>query len=203
MWDTFPDDATIGKTVTALTANNIDAMVVVSKEEARQKLLAMIPKGAEVFTLTSITLEAIGILPDINESGNYKSIRNQLNSMDRVTQGAGMQKLGAAPEWAVGSVHAVTTDGQVMIASNTGSQLASYASGAAHVIWVVGAQKIVSSLDDGFRRIHEHSLPLESERMGKKLGKPFTSGVNKILIVNKEFRPHRINLIFVKEVLGF
>lgn len=203
MWDTPADDATIAKTISSLKAHNIDALAVATKEEAKTKILEMLPKGAEVFTLTSMTLEALGVLPTINESGEYDSVRKKLIAMNRETQARDMRKLGASPDWAIGSVHAVTVDGDVMIASNTGSQLAAYAQGAGQVIWVVGTQKIVKNKEDGFRRIYEHSLPMESARMSARLGKPFTSDVRKILIVEKEVRPGRTTMIFVREVLGF
>ncbi len=53
--------------------------------------------------------------------------------MDRATQAREIRKLGGAPDYTAGSVHAVTEDGQVLIASNTGSQLGPYASGAGKV----------------------------------------------------------------------
>ena len=122
--------------------------------------------------------------------------------MDRNTQGTEMKKLGSAPDWAVGSVHAITVEGHVMIASNTGSQLAAYASGASHIIWVVGTQKIVQNREDGFKRLYEHSLVLESERVKKAYGWP-GSEIKKILLVDKEIAPGRSTVIFVPEVLGF
>lgn len=201
MWNTLADDAIIATTIASLKKNNIDAFVVANKEEAKTKILELLPKGAEVFTMTSMTLEAIGVLPDINESGSYISVRKQLLSMNRETQMREMRKLGASPDWAVGSVQAVTTGGEVMIASNTGSQLAAYSQGAGNVIWVVGTQKIVNTRDEGFKRIYEHCLPLESERMQKLRG--VGSEVKKILIVDKELRPGRTRVIFVKEMLGF
>jgi len=121
--------------------------------------------------------------------------------MDRKTQGLEMQKLGAAPEWAVGSVHAVTEDGKVIIASASGSQLPSYAYGSSHVVWVVGSQKIVKDLDEGMKRVREYVLPLESERAMKAYGQP--SSINKLLILNKEANPGRITMVIVKEKLGF
>jgi hypothetical protein len=121
--------------------------------------------------------------------------------MDRATQGREMRKLGAAPDFAIGSIHALTESGQALIASYGGSQLASYVYGAGHVIWVVGTNKIVKNLDDGIRRIEEHALPLESERLQKTLGVP--SQIGKLLIVRKEPRPGRITVILVKENLGF
>jgi len=46
-----------------------------------------------------------------------------------------MRKLGAAPDFAVGSAHAVTETGTVVVASLTGSQLPSYTYGAGTLIW--------------------------------------------------------------------
>ena len=88
-----------------------------------------------------------------------------------------------------------------MIASAVGSQLGPAASGAGAVIWVVGTQKLVRTLEDGFRRIREHSLPLESERTQRAYGQ--ASAINKLLIVNGEAYPGRITSVLVKQQLGF
>lgn len=201
-WNTLPSDDVLSKTAEALKENGIDVVIVNSKDDAKKKVLELIPKGSEVMTMTSATLDAIGIPPEINESGNYDSIRNKLNSMDRKIQGTEMQKLGAAPQYVVGSINAVTQDGKVLMASNTGSQLSAYVYGSSHVIWVVGGQKIVKNMDEGTKRIYEYVLPLESKRVQTAYGMPYSS-VNKLLILNKEVRPGRITLILVKEVLGF
>lgn len=197
----LPSDQVIQKTIQALKVNGIEATVVDTAKQAKQKILDQVPEGSEVFTMTSMTLEALSIPAMINESGQYKSVRAQLNSMDPKTQAQEKSRLGSAPEIAIGSVHAVTQDGQVMIASNSGSQLAAYASGAQRVIWVVGAQKIVKDLDDGFKRIYEYSLPLEDKRAQKAYG--VSSNVSKILIVNKEIKPDRLRVILVKQNIGF
>jgi len=98
-------------------------------------------------------------------------------------------------------VQAVTQEGEVVAASAGGSQLAAYAYGAKNVIWVVGTQKIVSDLDDALRRIREHSLPLEDQRM-KSIGYPGTF-LAKILIIEREDPRQTASLIFVDEPLGF
>jgi hypothetical protein len=203
-WNTLANEKTINKTVDSLKQANIESIVVTTGEEAKKKVLEIIPKGAEVMQMTSITLDTIGISKEINESGNYDSVRNKLNTLDRETQHSEMQKLGAAPDWSIGSVHAVTEDGKVLIASNTGSQLPGYAYGSSHVIWVVSTQKIVKNLDQGMKRIYDYVLPLETLRARKAYGLPdtFTSNVSKLLLVNKEVTPNRITIIFVKEKLG-
>ena len=152
--------------------------------------------------MSSVPLDTIGITKELNGSNRFKPVRDTLYAMNRETQHVAMLKLGAAPEWTVGSVHAVTQDGHIVIASNTGSQLPAYAYGSAHVIWIVGTQKIVVNVDEGLRRIDEYVLPLESKRAHEAYGVP-GSAVNKLLIINKEVSPGRLTVIFVKEKLGF
>jgi len=203
-WDTIADEKAIKKTVAALKESGIDSVIVETGDEAKKKILEMLPKNAEVLQMTSITLDDIGVSQEINESGNFESVRNTLNKLDRATQSKQMQQLGSSPDYAVGSIHAVTQDGKVVIASNTGSQLPAYAYGSQHVIWVVGTQKIVANLDDALTRIYDYVLPLETKRARKAYNLPdtFHSNVSKLLIVNKEIVPQRITIIFVKEKLG-
>ncbi|MCL5113819.1 MAG: lactate utilization protein [Patescibacteria group bacterium] len=194
-------DQTIEKTVKALNSNNLKTEVVENGEEARKKVLELVPKGAEVFTMTSQTLEAIGVAKEINESGKYDPVRPRLYAMNRNTQGREMRKLGTAPDWTAASVSAVTQDGHLLIASNTGSQLPADAYGSGKVIFVVGTQKIVADTQEGIKRIYEYSYPLEDVRAQKAYG--VHSAVNKILIINKEVVPERITVILVKKNLGF
>lgn len=192
---------TIAKTVKALEKNGIKAIVAENGSEAKKKVLSILPEGAEVFTMTSQTAEAVSLVKEINESGRYNSVRNKLMAMDRKTQGREMAKLGASPEFVVGSVHAVTEDGHLLVASNTGSQLSVEVYAGGKIIFVVGTQKIVKDTQEGLRRIYEYSYPMEDERAQKAYG--MRSGVNKILIINKEVMPERVTVILVKENLGF
>ena len=155
-------------------------------------------------TMSSTTLDTIGLSEEINKKGSkFKPVRDKLYSMDRATQVQEMNRLGAAPEYALGSVHAVTEDSHVVIASNTGSQLPAYAYAALHVIWVVGTQKIVKNMDEGMKRIYEYVLPLESARANKAYNITTGSFVSKLLIINREITPGRVTVIFVGEKLGF
>ena len=194
-------DAQIERTMQALEANNIHAILAENGADAKKKLFEIFPADAEVFTSSSVTLNTLGIAEEIDKSGRYDSVRAKLGEMDPKTQTREMQKMGATPEYMIGSVHAVTETGRVIIVSATGSQLAGYAAGAAHVIWVVGAQKIVPTLEDGLKRVEEYTFPLEDARIFKASGRH--SGINKLLIVNKEFKPGRTTMILVKENLGF
>lgn len=201
VWDQVATDEVIEKTAKALESNGIRSFVVSNGEEAKSKAIELIPEGSEVMTMTSVTLETIGLDKIINESGKYVSARTKLASMDQKTQAGQMRGLRTVPQYTVGSVHAVTEDGHVLIASQSGSQLPAYVFGSQHVIWVVGAQKIVKNTDEGIKRIYEHCLPLEDARAQKAYG--VGSAVNKLLIINRETIPNRITTILVKEKLGF
>lgn len=202
-WNQLAEKVRVERTIEALKTNGINAISVETTEDAKKAVLSQIPEGAEVMTMSSVTLSEVGLDEEINGKGSkYNPVRDKLYSMDRNTQMQEMNKLGAAPEYALGSVHAVTEDGKVLIASNTGSQLGAYSYGALNVIWVVGTQKIVKDTDEGIKRIYEYVLPLESERAKKAYGVP-GSNVSKILIINKEINPGRVSLILVNEKLGF
>ena len=66
---------------------------------------------------------------------------------------------------------------------------------------LVGTQKIVADLEEGLQRIDEYAFPLEDARAQAAYG--IHSGVNKILIINREITPGRITVVLVDEVLGF
>lgn len=194
-------DEQIQKTAKALEANGIKTLIAENAEEAKKLFFELIPDESEVFLGSSVTLETLGIQKEIDTSGRFDAIRPKMFAMNRETQAREIRKLGGTPDYAAGSVHAVTEDGHVLIASNTGSQLGPYASGAGKVIWVVGAQKLVKDLNEGLKRINEYVVPLEEEHM-QTLYK-ISTNVSKVLIINKEIRPNRITMIIVKEKIGY
>ncbi len=201
MFNTIPSDEIIEKTAVALKANGIETFVVATGEEAKQKLLDMLPEKAAVMNMTSVTMDTIGVTDAILNSGKYQPARTKL--MDEKTESREKRALGATSDWATGSVHAVTQDGKLIIASYTGSQLPAEAYGSPHVVFIAGAQKIVTDLGEGMKRIYEYVLPLESERANKAYNMTSGSFVSKVLIINSELNPDRIKIILVKEILGF
>ncbi len=194
-------DQQIDLVIKALEANNIHAIVVENGEEAKKLVLQLIPLGAEVYANISKTLEKIGITEEIDKSGRYDAVRPKVLALDRKTQADEIRILRSRPAYIVGSVQAITEDGQILTASNGGSQVAPYAYGASKVILVVGAQKIVKDLNEGFRRIKEYSYPLEDARLRATLGVP--SAIGKILIIDREVVLGRMIVIIANEELGF
>ena len=111
-----------------------------------------------------------------------------------------MKAIAGQLAFALGSVHAITRDGTLVIASALGSQLVAYAWGATNVIFVVGAQKLVPDLDAARERIYQHCLKLEDARALQAYGK--NSRVGKILEIHQE-DPGRIHVVLIRAVVGF
>jgi len=195
------DDEIVLTTAEALVKNGITVHITENAEEAKKQVLEIIPLHSEVMNMSSVTLTATGLEKEFVESGNYEAVKNKLTRLDRNKQGQEMKKLGAAPEWAVGSFHAVTQSGHLFIASLTGSQIPAYAYSAGNIVFVAGTQKIVKDFDQAIKRIYEYSYPLEDKRA--LLAYKIHSSVNKILIINKELVPGRITVVFVKEKIGY
>jgi L-lactate utilization protein LutC len=198
---TLADERRIQRTAAALQANGIGVVRATNAADAKRIVLGLIPDGSEVHHGASTTLEQTGITEAIETSGRYEALRPRIWSMDRKTQAAEIRRLTGSPEVMLGSVHAVTETGSLVTASSGGSQLGPYAAGAERVILVVGTHKIVADLEEGFRRIEEYAFPLEDARAQAAYG--IHSGINKILIVNREIQPGRITVVLVDEVLGF
>jgi L-lactate utilization protein LutC len=195
------DDDRVTRTAAALEGNGIGVLRASDAREARRIVLDLIPEGSQVHHGASLSLDASGIAAEIESSGRYEPLKPRIWSMDRETEAAEVRRLSASPDVMLGSVHAVTETGTLVTASASGSQLAPYAAGAEKVILLAGTQKIVSDLDEAFRRIDEYAFPLEDARAEAAYG--VHSGVNKVLIVNRELTPGRITVVFVDEALGF
>ncbi len=197
---TLPDEQTLADTVVALEEHGFSVEVVDDLDAAREAVLARIPEGSSVMTNTSVTLQETGIADAIDGGGPYESARNRMFALDFATQVQEMKAIGGQPDYALGSVHAVTRDGTLVIASASGSQLASYAWGAANVIFVVGAQKLVPTLEAAHERIYNHSLKLEDARAYAAYGQ--NSRVGKILEMHQE-DPGRIHVVLIRQQVGF
>ena len=197
----LPDEHVLQATVVALEEHGFSVEVVGDLDAACAAVLARIPDGSSVMTNTSVTLAETGIADAINDGGGrWESARNAMFALDFATQAQEMKAIGGQPDYALGSVHAVTAGGTLVIASASGSQLASYAWGAANVIFVVGAQKLVPTLAAAHERIYTHSLPLEDARAQAAYGQH--SQVGKILEIHQEL-PGRIHIVLIRQPVGF
>jgi hypothetical protein len=190
----------IAAVAAALGHNHIEAIVVDTASEARERVLALVPEGSEVHWAKSRTLDELG-LPDVLLDGSrFDPVRPKYQGLDRRTQGREIRKISAAPDFMLGSVQAVTRDGALVAASYSGSQIGPYAMGAGRVILVVGSQKIVPDLETALRRVRETVMPYEDARLREQMGRG--THLARLLITYMEPMPGRTTVIIVREPIG-
>jgi len=183
-----------------LRERNFETLIVETAAEARQAVLDRIPDGITIHSGKSKTLDDLGITQVLMDSDRYDFIRKRLYKMDRQTQAREIRQLGAAPDLMLGSVNAITTDGQLVVSSATGSQLGPMASGAGRLILVIGSQKIVADLDTALARIRDYVQPYEDQRLREQAG--IGTILARILILERDFRPGRTTIVLVREPVG-
>lgn len=203
-YETLSNTEAVNKTVDTLTERGVEVVVVNNRAEALEKVKSLIPKGASVMNGSSRTLEEIGFV-DYLKSGNHpwKNLHEEVLKEKDPKKQAELRRQSVLSDYYLGSVHAVAKTGQLVISSNSGSQLPHIVYTSLNLIFVAGTQKITPDLDSAIKRVREYVLPLEDKRM-KEVGMG-GSFISKILIFEKEqpFMKRKVRLIFVNEKLGF
>ena len=195
-------EATLQHVAEKIRERNIEALIVNNGAEAREIVLERVPKGAQVHSGKSKTLQGAGILEAILDQTQYDALRHKYFKMDRKTQAHEIRRLIAAPDYMLGSLNAITEDGILVATSATSGQIGPYANTAGKVIFVVGSQKIVPDLETALKRVHEYVLPSEDEQVGKATNGNIKSFVGKTLIIEREWLKDRMTVIPVREPIG-
>lgn len=203
-YDTLATEESIKKASEALAKNGFDPEVVNTKEEALEKIKSLIPEGASVMNGSSVTLEEIGYI-DYLKSGEHKwnDLHAKVTAEEDKEKRSLLRKQSVNSDYYLGSVHALTEAGEMVIASNTGSQQPHLVFTSPNLILIVGTQKITSSLDAAFKRLEEYVVPLEDEHMKKLYGRGTQRSKTVILHKENPIKGRKVKVLFVKEKLGF
>lgn len=196
-------DEIIAKVVDALRIRNITPIVVDTKEQALEEIKKLIPVGGSVMNSSSMTLQEIGFVDYLKEGTHgWNNLHDNILKEEDKESKAKLRKESVLADYFLGSVHAITETGQLLVASGSGSQIPSYAFTSDNVIWVASANKIVPDREAGFKRIEEYVHHLEDERM-KSMGYQ-GSTIGRVLVFEREIMPNRhLTMILIKEKLGF
>ena len=202
-YDILASKTIVERTMDALKTRGINSEFMETKEDALNRLKVLIPAGSEIMTGGSTTLDQMGFTQIlIDGKHKWKNLKDAILSEKDSTEQSELRKKSVTSDYMIGSVHAVAVTGEVLVVNASGSSIPSYSFSSDNVIWIVGTQKIVPTVEEGFKRLREYCFPLEDNRM-KNLGYP-GSVLGKFLLFEKEINPNRkITLIFVNEKLGF
>ncbi len=192
------------KTEKALTEHGFLPESVETGAEALARIKELISTGASVMNGSSRTLEEIGFVDYLREGTHgWNNLHNAVLAEKDPAKQKALRMQAVISDYYLGSAHAITTEGEIVIASNSGSQLPHLVFTSPNIILVVSTKKIVPTLSDAFERIEKYIIPLENENMQKKYGVNTTHA--KTLILHKEnpMMGRKIHIIFVNEKFGF
>lgn len=203
-YDNLADKSIIARTKQALEQKGYKVFVLESGKQALEKIKGMIPKGASVMNGSSKTLEQIGYLEYLKSGQHgWKNLHQDVWAEKDPVKKKALRKQAILSDFYLGSVHALIENGEFIVASNTGSQLPHIVFSSDNLIFVIGTQKIVPTLDEGLKRLQEYVIPLEEQNMKNKFG--VGTNLSKLVIFKMEssFSTRKINLILINEKLGF
>jgi hypothetical protein len=203
-YDEIASSDIINETEKALIGNGFLTEVVSNSGEALLRIKELIPAGASIMNGSSRTLEEIGFVSYLKEGKHgWNNLHESILKEEDKEKQSLLRKQSVLSDYYLGSVHALSETGELVIASNSGSQLPHIVFTSPNVILVVGAQKITENLDEAVTRLKEYVFPLEDARM-KEVGMG-GSFISKLLIVNREpsFMGRKFHIILVNEKLGF
>ncbi|HMJ00780.1 MAG TPA: lactate utilization protein [Gaiellaceae bacterium] len=187
----------------ALKTRGFDAREVGGPNEALEAVRELLPNGALVSHGGSTTLEEIGLVDALEASQDVRYGNAEWLAEDDADRRLAVRKRNVIfADVFLGGVQAIARTGQVVGCDAMGSRQGPYVWGPSRVIWVAGANKIVPDLDAAIRRVYQVAFPLEDVRV-REAGDAPGSGVNKLVIYEREPIAGRTTLILIPEALGF
>jgi LUD domain len=187
----------------ALAARGFEPHTAENSDAARELVLSLLPPGALISTGGSTTLEEIGLLGELRASRRFRYGNLEWLAEDDAERRLEVRKRNVIfADAFVGSVQAVARTGQVVGCDAMGSRQGPYVWGPRRVIWVASVNKVVRHLDGAIRRVYQVAFPLEDIRVREAEGAA-GSGVNKLVIYNREPLPGRTTIVLVEEAFGY
>ena len=193
---------------------NISAFYYDNKEQAADKICAMIPEPANIGFSGSVTLDQLGIIRRLEERGN--KIFNPYKSGISREESLVLRRQGAQADYYLASANGISAQGELVFFSGYGNRIAGIAY-AKNVIIVCGVNKITPNLDEAIKRAREYATPLNCKRLNWNTP-CLTDGICRkeiclfpdyqrmccqILIIEAEVTPERMKVVLVGENLGF
>ena len=196
--------------VEILEESGYTAFYAENKEQARAKVLDLIPEGASIAVGGSETLNEMNLIDEFRNE-KYKFFDRYANlPFEEIVE---IYRQSLLADYFISSTNAITKNGELVNIDSSGNRVASLIFGPKKVIVVAGINKVVDNLDDALKRLKQIA-PMNAIRVKHKVPCVHTgtclectsekSVCNSIGIINSGKKdPGRIIIIMVAEELGF
>jgi len=185
-----------------------DAHFVKTKEQALELSQRYIKSGMSVGLGGSVTVDQIGLLNYLINKNDI-SLHNQYEVGISMDENKERRRQGLLSDLFVTGINALTKDGKIVNADGSGNRVAAFCFGPKKILAVVGVNKIVDNVEEGFKRVMEIAAIKNIDRMNQKsieMGKEPRQNINTIankFTWIKADEKDRIVIILVDEELGF
>ena len=186
-----------------------DAYFVKDKAEALSLAKSYIKPNMSVGLGGSESVKEIGLLDFLLENKEI-TLNNQYEAGISMEENIKRRKQGLISDIFVTSTNAITKDGKLVNADGSGNRVAALSYGPTNVLLIVGINKIVDSLEDGFKRVMDVAATKNIDRMNKKaisFGKEpkynLDNIARKFTWIKADDEIGRIIIILVDEELGY
>lgn len=166
-------DARIEEVVAALKANNMNVFYAETKEKIPEIVKGLLNKGETISCGGSVTLAECGVM-ELMRSGDYTFLDRGAEGLTREDIEQIYRESFYADTYLT-SANAVTENGEIVNVDGNANRVAAITFGPKRIICVVGANKIVSDVNEGFKRVKLTAAPKNAVRLNtdtpcKKLG---------------------------------
>lgn len=186
-----------------------DASFVKNKNEALELAKTYIKPNMSVGLGGSVSVQEIGLLDYILNQKDIK-VFNQYEDGISMEENIHRRRQGLVSDIFVSSTNAITKDGKLVNADGSGNRVAALCYGPTNVLLIVGVNKIVDNLEDGFKRVMEVAAVKNIKRinnkaieMGKEPRYNLDNIANKFSWIKGDDEKGRIIIILVDEELGY
>lgn len=203
-FDVLAEKEVVGETMRVLTERGFLPESVETGAEAFARVKELVPTGALVMNGSSTTLEEIGFVDYLKGGAHgWNNLHEVVLAEKDPAKQKELRKSSVVSDYYLGSAHAVTEEGEIVISSNTGSQLTHLVYTSPNIILVVSTKKIVPTLPGAFERLEKYVVPREDESAQKKWGVHTMRAKTLILHRENPMFGRKVHIIFVNEKLGF
>ena len=204
-------DAAIQTTMDSLRKNNMAGYFVADENELIKLLQNLLPKGVDIGSGDSVTLEQTGVF-EFLRNGDYVFYDKFQSGLTSAEKRSLYLKNFSAHTFITGT-SAITMDGKLFNIDGNGSRVAPMIYGPEQIVVVVGTNKIVPDVETAIERTRQIAAPLDTVRLKKDtpcvtLGRCIDCChkqriCNNFVLITGQFIENRIKVIIVDEVLGY
>lgn len=179
-------------------------------KEALDLVKSILPKGSLVTNGGSETLVETGIM-DLLRSGEYEYIDRK--SAKTPEESRALYGRIVTADYYLMSTNAITKEGELINVDGVGNRVACLINGPEHILIITGMNKVVTTVEDGIRRVRNIAAPPNSIRVGSKTPCSVTGFCSdcqsddcicsQTVITRRSMKPGRITVILVGEEYGF